>query len=130
MKRIGCTIFAAILLVLASSMSGYAGHGHFSGHGDHGHFSGGVFISPGWWGPGWGGAGWWGPPYYPYYYPQPQVIIQEREPETYIQQSPQADVPAYWYFCREPEGYYPYVKQCPKGWLKVVPSPPAEEGKE
>ena len=28
---------------------------------------------------------------------------------------------SYWYFCQDPEGYYPYVKQCPKGWQKVVP---------
>lgn len=26
----------------------------------------------------------------------------------------------YWYYCKNPSGYYPYVKQCPSGWMKVV----------
>ena len=33
----------------------------------------------------------------------------------------------YWYFCPDPEGYYPYVNKCPKGWQKVVPAPPDDE---
>ena len=29
--------------------------------------------------------------------------------------------PSYWYYCENPAGYYPYVSQCPGGWLPVVP---------
>jgi hypothetical protein len=29
--------------------------------------------------------------------------------------------PTYWYYCQNPAGYYPYVSQCPRGWLTVVP---------
>jgi hypothetical protein len=32
--------------------------------------------------------------------------------------------PSYWHFCQNPEGYYPYVKDCPSGWMTVVPSKP------
>ncbi len=30
----------------------------------------------------------------------------------------------YWYYCTDPEGYHPYVKDCPQGWMQVVPSRP------
>lgn len=29
----------------------------------------------------------------------------------------------YWHYCRNPEGYYPYVKQCNGEWIKVPPQP-------
>jgi hypothetical protein len=35
--------------------------------------------------------------------------------------------PQYWAYCQNPEGYYPYVQECPGGWLAVVPTPPAPE---
>jgi len=80
---------------------------------------------------------WVGPPYpyyaypYPYYSPsyiERPIIIQQQAPEVYVQpaQQKQAET-AYWYYCQEPQGYYPYVKECPKGWMKVVPTPPAAQ---
>ena len=32
----------------------------------------------------------------------------------------------YWAYCRNPQGYYPYVSECSEGWLPVMPtsSPP------
>jgi hypothetical protein len=32
----------------------------------------------------------------------------------------------YWAYCRNPQGYYPYVSECSEGWLPVTPtsSPP------
>jgi hypothetical protein len=33
----------------------------------------------------------------------------------------------YWAYCQSPEGYYPYVQDCPGGWLSVVPTPPTPE---
>lgn len=65
---------------------------------------------------------WWGA--WPYYSPPPVVV--QPSPTTYVQQAPAA--PTYWYYCQSPQGYYPYVTQCPGGWLTVVPpvQPPAQ----
>jgi hypothetical protein len=88
-------------------------------------FRGGIWIGPGWWGPSYY-------PYYPYYpyYEEPPVIIQQR-PQIYDQPAPQSEQQSYWYFCTKTDGYYPYVKKCPGGWLKVVPpSEPPDQGGE
>ena len=69
------------------------------------------------WGP------WWSPPY-PYPYPVPPPVIVQQAPV--VQTPPPA--PTYWYYCPNPQGYYPYVQQCLAGWLKVVPpaAPPGQ----
>jgi len=46
----------------------------------------------------------------------PPVYIQRQD---VVQAQPQSS--NYWHYCRNPEGYYPYIKSCPKGWLQVVP---------
>ena len=87
-------------------------------------------------GPGYG----FGPYGYPSYgfvpwhgftpgYAYPPVVAVPSAPPVYIQQ-PQAVQPQprtssdyYWHYCRDPEGYYPYVKNCPEGWLQVSPQP-------
>ena len=51
----------------------------------------------------------------------PPVVFAPATP-VYVQPPPQ---PAYWYYCESAQTYYPYVQQCPEGWLEVVPSPPA-----
>jgi hypothetical protein len=108
---------------------GYYGHGGYhgsanyygqGGHNGHGNsYSFGIGIAPGW--GGWG-PGWWGPPAYPYYpypyYSAPPVVIQQ-QPQAYAQQNQQES--DYWYYCQNPQGYYPYVKSCPGGWMQVVP---------
>lgn len=116
-KTINRALTALVLIVAASApVHAYRG-GHFH-HG--GHVGVGVFVGPG-----------WGYPYYPYYpyYAAPPVVIQQ-QPETYVQQPAPRGEQDYWYFCKNPEGYYPYVKKCPEGWLRVVPSPPAGEEEE
>ena len=68
----------------------------------------------------------YGPPSYPPYYPQPIVLQQ---PPVYIEQAqyePQqnpAPQTGYWYHCDSPDGYYPYIKECPNGWQQVSPTP-------
>ena len=104
------------------SMSGGGFHG--GGGGWHGRWHGGtrVFIGGGfgWWGlPGWWGPGWWGA--YPYY-ANPSVVVQQA-PTDYIQQAPAPSQQAYWYYCQNARAYYPYVKDCPGGWMQVVPAP-------
>lgn len=124
MKKLICIVLTLVVVIMANSLPAYAARGGHFGHGG-GHV--GVFI-----GPGFGGAGWWGSyPYYPYYpyYAAPPVIIQQPQSDMYVQPAPQAEETQYWYFCPDPQGYYPNVKKCPKGWMKVVPpaNPPAGE---
>lgn len=66
-------------------------------------------------------------PYQDYYYPVPPPIIIEKEPQTYIQKAPSgAPEQTFWYYCPSPQGYYPAVKECPDGWMKVVPTEPED----
>ena len=125
----------ALLLMFAGAMavampSWGRGYGHHHGHG-HGHARVGVYLGiPLGLGYSWYGA----PPYYAYpsysypspYYYQPPVVIRQ-EPQVYIERSaPQASpaTEAYWHYCNNPQGYYPYVKECPGGWMRVTPTPP------
>jgi len=130
MKKIACAILAASVLLLGSALPSYAaGHGSRGNRGGHGHGSGvffgtRIFVGPGFWGPWWYGGGY---PYYPYpyysypYYAAPPLAVQQ-EPPVYLQQpESQPPQPNYWYYCQNPQGYYPYVQQCPGGWMTVVP---------
>jgi hypothetical protein len=99
---------------------GYVGRG---GHGGGGFRHGGGHFGL-WFGPLWGP---WDPffyPYYPYYpYYAPPTVVVPQQPEEYILPAPQPQETGYWYYCRDARGYYPQVKRCPSGWMKVVPSP-------
>jgi hypothetical protein len=132
MKKAICLVLVVLVLLFVSTMPGYAvdrgawhgGSGHHGGGERHG---GGSWHGSIWIGPGWGewGPWWWGPPYYPYYYPyypETPAVIQQ-QPPVYVQ--PEEEY--YWYFCQNPQGYYPYVKKCPGGWLKVIPPAPPDE---
>lgn len=114
-----------------------------------GHVGVGVYIGPGW-GPGYYGPGYWGYPraYYPPVYAYPPVypgVVMQEQPE-YIEQGQQDLAPEQapaqaasmappgqmqgqaqpvWYHCSKPDGYYPYVKNCPGGWQTVPAQPPA-----
>ena len=159
MKRIIYIALATIALSLANSLpthaappvrgggevrgGGVRGGGTWSGggvrggsawhgggwHGEGWHGGVGVWVGPGWW------PGWWGYPDYPYYpyypyytYPYYLAPPAVAPPQSYEYIQPEE--PSYWYFCQDPNGYYPYVKRCPKGWLKVVPSPAPKDKEE
>jgi hypothetical protein len=68
----------------------------------------------------------WGPYYWgPYAY---APVIVTPPPPVYVQPAPQTPnpvppAPSYWYYCEDPQGYYPYVQQCPGGWQPVAPTP-------
>jgi hypothetical protein len=119
---VGKSIFTLLLVMAilpAGAITCYAG-----GHGHHGgHFSGSIWIGPGW------GIAWPGP-CYPLYYScdVPRTAVQPGYEENVRAPAPEEE--DYWYYCRKPEGYYPYVKKCPGGWMKVVPPPEAPEGEE
>jgi hypothetical protein len=74
------------------------------------------------------------PWYYPnpYYYYPPAVVGVPATPPVYIERAenvePVPQVSASWYYCAASQGYYPYVEQCPGGWLAVSPRPPAAPG--
>jgi hypothetical protein len=93
---------------------GFGGHGHFGGH-HGGHFRGGVLVAPVFLGPLW-----WD---YPYYNTAAPVVV-EQQPVEYISPESQPAEANYRYYCKESEAYYPNVRECPDGWLRVVPAPP------
>lgn len=70
------------------------------------------------------------PPYYyaPYYAPAP-VVVSPPAPQVYIERgaAPSEPAPAsqWWHYCADARAYYPYVKECPGGWQRVAPQPPA-----
>lgn len=113
------------------------GSGHLGAHG-HSRFSIGLgYYGPGFYGGyGYGGYGFnrygFGGYGYPYYYPPmyayPPTVVVPTTPPVYIQQETQPMPPQtnYWYYCQKPDGYYPYVKDCPGGWLPVAPKPPGQ----
>ncbi|MBV8665270.1 MAG: YXWGXW repeat-containing protein [Burkholderiaceae bacterium] len=56
------------------------------------------------------------------------IVVQQAAPVYIEQPQPAADLPAqfdpnFWYYCHNPAGYYPYVKECGGGWQKVTPVP-------
>jgi len=128
--------------------SWHGGGGSWSGGRHGGSWNGGR--RGGSWNGGWrgGGLGWWGPglvvgaalaaPFwgYPYGYPYPYAnpypygypaysppVMGDSSPQTYLQQDIQVQQP--WYYCQNPQGYYPYVSECPGGWQAVSPQPPS-----
>ncbi len=84
----------------------YSRHGHDGGHSYHYYHHAWDALVLGW--------GFFGSPYR---YPTARV---PDAPPTYIQQ------PNYWYYCTNPKGYYPYVDECPRGWMQVVPQRPQQ----
>lgn len=120
MKMFTRVVLAMMVLLLTGFIPESDADGRRSAH-RGGHVGVGVWLGPGWWGPH------YYPSYYPFYPPEQRIVI-EHQPEMYIQPVPQAEEQQYyWYYCKESKGYYPYVKRCPTGWIKVVPfpSPPA-----
>lgn len=122
MKKVIGVMLTAMALLLGSALPGHAwgGYGGHHGYGHHGYGYGGY---------GYGGYGYrshygygtygYRYPYRNYPYAAPKVSPQQ--PTVYVQQQ------AYWYYCENAKAYYPYVQQCPSGWVRVVP-PTTEPG--
>jgi hypothetical protein len=58
-------------------------------------------------------------PFYPYGHHAPPPVIIQQQPPVYVQ--PEQQEENYWYYCPDPQGYYPYIRNCESGWMKVVP---------
>lgn len=91
-------------------------HRHWGGYGHHPHYGARVFLGPGpFYDP------FWSPYRWPGYYAPPVVAVPV-SPPTYIERAPAPAAPQeYWYWCSDPQGYYPTVQQCPGGWQPVQP---------
>ena len=107
-----------VVFLLGLSMTQAAWAHRRSHHGRHGNF--GIYLAP--------SFGWryYPPPYYyppTYYYPPAYYYPPPQPPPVYIERplAEQAPPQAYWYYCTDPEGYYPTIQECPGGWLKVLP---------
>jgi hypothetical protein len=48
-------------------------------------------------------------------------LPQESAPAFVPQAQAAPAASSFWYYCVEPAGYYPYVKNCNKAWMQVVP---------
>jgi hypothetical protein len=140
MKQI--TLICFVIALIASNAAwarggwgggGYYGGGHYGGGwggyhgGGYAPYYGGIAL-----GLGLGyGLGYYGNNYYGGYYgggyPSTTIITAPATPPVYIQQAApvvQQNPAGYWYYCNNPQGYYPYVKQCNNSWQQVEPTPP------
>jgi len=131
MKKVANVFLAAALVIIVTSWSVCFEQAAYAEPGWRGSRGGRTGFGPGyvrhgghsgiWFGPGWG---LWEPflySGYPYpYYVQTPVVVSPQD-EEYLPTEPPQKEATYWYYCRNPKGYYPYVKRCPDGWMKVVP---------
>jgi len=73
-----------------------------------------------------GGGPFWYPLDYesPYAIPFPNGYPPSPSEESSPSPNMQRDLPLeFWYYCRSPQGYYPFVGECPDGWIQVLPQP-------
>lgn len=113
MKKLMSTVAVALIALTAVSSASAQRY-----HGGGPRFRAGIYIG----GPVWGGPFYdpfYSPFYPPYYAPpvyvQPAPVVVQRAPETYVERTTD-----YWYYCAQSAAYYPYVKECPAGWMQVV----------
>lgn len=132
---------AALALVIGAGLPDIASAGgrHHRHHGHHhGGYRGssyGFYFGAAY--PYWGYRTYVPPPHYYGYYPPygyydgPRYIAAPSQPAVYIERnevvSAADDGAAYWYYCRDAEAYFPYVKQCPGGWERQVPQSPPDD---
>ena len=143
MNRVKAIVASALLVSLGTlSGSALAYHGGYYG-GHHGGARVGVYLGV----PVVGfGYPYYGYPYgygryggydsyggyggyrgYGYFGPSTTVVTVQASPPVYVEQAtagvsgPASD--GNWYYCNNPDGYYPYVKQCTAGWQRVPAQP-------
>jgi len=132
MRKLAATLLLAALITPAFALSGFAqnrdDHDHGARHPDE-HWHGDIhsfrdhdldYWHGGHWfhGPHGGRKGWWwvlGNAWY--FYPAPVYPY----PNPYIPpvMAPPPPAVTYWYYCRHPRGYYPYVPACYGRWHEV-----------
>ncbi|MGI4847123.1 MAG: hypothetical protein ACRYGK_03160 [Janthinobacterium lividum] len=128
MKHRLAVVFTVLLLAALGSSSAMAQRYHGGGHARVGIYLGAPLFGASF------GSPFYDPFYVPryyyppsYYYPAPVVMAPAAAP-VYIEQStaqasPQQMPSNSWYYCQDPQGYYPYVKNCAVNWQQVPPAP-------
>lgn len=120
MKISRLLLSGALAATLAAVAMPASAHGYRGGHARLGFYFGVPLAVP-----------YYYPPTYSYYYaprvyyPEP-LAIAPAAPAYYMQQDNAASAPlpgGYWYYCRDPQGYYPQVQQCPTPWQQVPAQP-------
>ena len=96
--------------------------------GHHHHFGGPRVFIDGYWGYPYYYPYWYYPYHYPYGYSYPYPYYPNADAEPPVSSGQEQEY--YWYYCKDPQGYYPYVDHCPGGWMKVAPTPPQPGEKE
>jgi hypothetical protein len=49
------------------------------------------------------------------------TYVQQAQAEVAPPPPPTRQPTSYWYYCTEPAGYFPYVQQCTRPWVAVLP---------
>src|SRR5215470_7498312 len=133
---LGALAFANPVQAASTGSSGVTTHhfssaprGDFRGDFHHHHHHNNFFFDFGFWDPwwwGWDPVQYWGYPYpyyyppYPAYYPPPSGA-----PAQAPAQATGAPPQQFWYYCDNPQGYYPYVQNCSSAWRQVAPTAPS-----
>jgi len=60
----------------------------------------------------------------------PAFKVAQGPYQEYVQPNEQQEENYYWYFCPDANNFYPYVKKCPRGWLRVFPAKTPPDWKE
>ena len=142
-SRLLCVFFMAFILSIpVARAEAFRGGRGVGGHGNFGGFHGGSLGAwrGGYWNHGWYGNnfGWWWvvggawylypAPIYPY--PDAYSVPMYPYPGAYPAQMyapapppPAASQAHVWYRCANPNGYYPYIPECPGGWQPMPATP-------
>ncbi len=123
MRTLARALSAASILVPVLGTSAALAQPPHRWDGDIHHFQGRDFER--WRGGGWfhglheGRDGWWwvvGPDFY--FYPAPVYPYPDPYVPPVVTAVPAPASPT-WYYCANPQGYYPYVPQCTVPWQQV-----------
>jgi len=127
MKKLNLTtLILTLLALLASSV--------VSAHGGYNRFNFGINLGhyPSYY--GYSAFGYQDSFFYPPVYSYPTTVVVPltppavilSAPPVYTQQKTNSSMQPqtnYWHYCGDSDSYYPYVKECPGGWLQVAPKP-------
>lgn len=125
------SVFVVLALVggLATNEA-WASHAssHFVAH--RGYMHHGWAHRPGWHPVFYGPWPWYYPWYFGYTVPvfPTTLYVEEPAPVQYMEMNPPVNPPAnlqsnMWYYCSNPQGYYPYVQSCSTNWQQVPAQP-------
>jgi hypothetical protein len=62
---------------------------------------------------------------YPDPYMPPELVVPQQPPVS-VSPATQPAPNQFWYYCSQPDGYYPYIAQCQVPWQKVPASNPPD----